>query len=82
MTMVIRVVQKAGGWLIELDGDYFGPIDSEDAAFTQANFTALKLQLDDFSADVRIEKQEISLPVALAGDIVLEVPVERASQQA
>jgi hypothetical protein len=55
--MVIRVVQKADAWLIEVDGDYFGPLDSEDAAFTQANLTALKLQLEDFSADVRIEKQ-------------------------
>ncbi len=56
MTMVIRVVQRDGAWLIEVDGDYFGPLGSEDAAFTQANLTALKLQLDDFSTDVRIEK--------------------------
>jgi hypothetical protein len=59
MTMVIRVVQKADAWLIELAGDYFGPLHSEDEAFAHANLTALKLQLEDFSADIRIEKQAL-----------------------
>lgn len=54
--MIIRVVQRAGAWLIEVGGEYFGPLHSEDAAFAQANLTALKLILDDFSADVRIER--------------------------
>lgn len=57
MSMTIHVVEERGAWLIELGGEYFGPLDSEDAAFTHANLTALKLQLDDFSADIRIEKQ-------------------------
>jgi hypothetical protein len=57
MTVVIRVVQKADAWLIEFDGEYFGPLESEDAAFTQANLTALKLQMDDFSSDIRIERR-------------------------
>lgn len=59
MQMVIRVVQRPDAWLIEVGGDYFGPLESEDAAFTHANLTALKLQLDDFSADIRIEKQTL-----------------------
>ncbi len=57
--MVIHVVQKADAWLIEVGGDYFGPLDSEDAAFTHANLTAVKLQLEDFSADIRVEKQPL-----------------------
>jgi hypothetical protein len=57
MTWVIHVVERADAWLIELDGDYFGPLDSEDAAFAHANLTAIKLQLDDFSSRVQIEKQ-------------------------
>jgi hypothetical protein len=56
MPMVIRVVQDAESWLIEVDGDYFGPLGSEDEAFTHANLTALKLQMDDFSSDIRIER--------------------------
>jgi hypothetical protein len=57
MPMVIRVVQDAESWLIEVGGDYFGPLDTEDEAFTHANLTALKLQMDDFSSDIRIEKR-------------------------
>ena len=57
MPMVIRVVQNADAWLIEVGGDYFGPLDSEDEAFTQANLTALKLQMDDLSSDIRVEKR-------------------------
>jgi hypothetical protein len=55
--MVIRVVQRADAWLIEVEGDYYGPFKSEDAAFTHANLTALKLQMDDFGADIRIERR-------------------------
>lgn len=55
MTWVIRVVRQADEWLIEFDGDHFGPWESEDAAFAHANLTALKLQLNDFSSNVRIE---------------------------
>jgi hypothetical protein len=55
MTTVIRIVQRADAWLIEFNGEYFGPLHSEDAAFTQANLTAVKLLMDDFSSDIRIE---------------------------
>jgi hypothetical protein len=40
----------------ELDGDYFGSWSSEDAAFTHANLAALKIQMDSFGTDVRIER--------------------------
>ena len=54
--MIIRVVERAGAWLIEVGGEYFGPMHSEDAAFAHANLTAIKLLMDDFSADIRVEK--------------------------
>ena len=57
MTWIIRVVRQADEWLIEFDGDHFGPWESEDAAFAHANLTALKLQLNDFSSNVRIERR-------------------------
>lgn len=57
MKTVIRVVQIADEWVIEFDGDYFGSWYSEDAAFTHANFAALKIQMDDFGSDVRVERQ-------------------------
>jgi hypothetical protein len=59
MVVVIRVVQRGDVWLIEVGGEYFGPLPSEDAAYTHANLTALKLQMDDFGADIRIERQHL-----------------------
>jgi hypothetical protein len=59
MTWIIRVVRQADEWLIEFDGDHFGPWDSEDAAFAHANLTALKLQMSDFSSNVRIERRGV-----------------------
>jgi hypothetical protein len=56
MKTVIRVVQIADEWVIELDGDYFGSWASEDAAFTHANLAAIKMQMDSFGADIRIER--------------------------
>jgi hypothetical protein len=60
MTWVIRVVQRADEWLIEFDGDHFGPWDSEDAAVAHANLTAVKLQLNDFGASVRVESRAVA----------------------
>jgi hypothetical protein len=62
MTMVIHVVQQADAWLMEIGGEYFGPLASEDAAFAHANLAALALQLDDFSASIRIEKEVLAQP--------------------
>lgn len=63
MDVLIRVVQsEAAAWVIEVDGEYFGPIHSQDAAFTQANLTALMLQMDDFSADIHVAEEALLLP--------------------
>jgi hypothetical protein len=58
MTSVIRIVRRSGRWLIELDGDYFGPCSSADEAFGQASVAALKLRMDCPRADIRIVRLE------------------------
>jgi hypothetical protein len=61
MSIVVRLIQRAkDDWLIELDGEYFGPCRSREEALAHANTAALMLQMDRHQAYVDVEKPDES----------------------
>ena len=61
MSIVVRLIQRAkDDWLIELDGEYFGPCRSREEALVHANNAALLLQMDRHEAYVDVDRPDES----------------------